>query len=492
MAVFSTLRKFGDNFGNKDVARQVSFFLNQRDKIAMNTSARSVHEALGDFLPTSTRYITTVKPNLMSAFSVENGVYSSPISTFHISKYGNFGNFHQSLITHVGANEDRNYYAAWYECQLSLARGSARNRRDQIDLYISDMSSRDEAFLVERLRESVDTRLGDHNCLQYSKDIMYAIASNTSIVDVLAYSQVTSCRCGLFSSLSVRSTAITKLNLVGGLCVDSTQMIANCCVEGLKDLSISTDDPASEVHGYSVDVICGAVADVGVLEVLEIGNVAADYDEWADGLIRALGSCPIVSLRINDTEFDKDCLAGMVRVLHLLGAADVKITCCDFDDWGKPVFDALFSNTSISWLDISFTIIGDGSIGALVEMIKRGKLTRLGIGGCGVGGRGIKSLIQATTHADSKLDFISIFDNDIDHPSVFEDMGGTSLKNIHIGELSDADALAKLVVVKSRSGQTCDIDARDSDDCFNEGGGVWPWVTKSHVWYTSHNEYLGM
>ena len=173
----------------------------------------------------------------------------------------------------------------------------------------------------------------------------------------------------------------------------------------------------------------------------------------------------------------------MVRVLHLLGAADVKITCCDFDDWGKPVFDALFSNASICWLDISFTIIGNESIGPLVDMIKRGKLTRLAIGGCGVGRDGIKSVIQATTHADSKLYFISIFDNDIDHPSVFEEMGGTSLEDIHVGALRDADALAK-------AGQKCGIDSRDTDECFNGGHGVWPWVTKSHMWYMSHEDFL--
>lgn len=485
MAAFSTLRQFGDNFGNRDVARRVYFFLNQREKIAMSTSSNGVHEAIRDLLPTSTRYVTTVKPNLLSAFSSDNGVYSAPISTFQISKYGNFGNFYQSMITHVGANEDRDYYAAWYEYQLKLGKGSARNRRNMIDLFIRDLPVRDETFLVERLRESVDTRLGDHNCLQYSEDIMHAIASNTSIVDVMAYSEVPSCRCLLFDSLSTRTTDITKLHVVGGICVDSTQTIASHCVQGLTELSIAGADSSSEIHGLSVDLIGEAVADVGILQVLDIGNVVSDYEEWADGLISALDSCPISSLRINETEFEEDCLEEMVRVLRKLKATDVKMTHCDFDYWGKPVFDALFSNTSISWLDVSFTKIRDYSIGPLVEMVQRGTLTRLAIGGCGVGRGGINQLLRATTHTDSKLEFISIFDNDVQHSSAFEGMHGTSLSNIHVGELNDAAALAELALVES-----CKVDTRDCDECSNGGGGVWPWMTKSHLWYTSHAEFL--
>lgn len=466
------------------MTRHISFFVNQRDKIAMATSTKVVYEALREMLPTSTKYITTVKPNLISTFSSGSGVYSASISNFQISKYRNFGNFHQSMITHVGANEDRDYYAAWHEWHLKLAKGSARNKRHEIDLYITDLSSRDEEFLIERLYESVDTRLCDHNYLQYTPNMMHGIANNTSIVEVLAYSEVTSCRCNLFSCLSVRSTAITKLRLVGGLCVDSTQTIADFCVEGLKQLSMATCDSFSEMHGFSVDVICDAVADFGILEVLEIGNVTSNYEEWADGLIRALDNCPIISLRINETEFEEDCLEGMVGVLSRLNATDVKITCCDFDDWGKPVFDALFSNTSTCWLDLSYTKTGDESVGLLVEMIRRGTLTRLAIGGCGVGRDGIKIVMQATTHPDSKLVFISIFDNDIDHTVIFDELNGTSLECIHVGELGNARGLAaKLVRLKSRTGKKCDIDARNSDDCFNEGGGVWPWVTKSHAWF---------
>ena len=477
MSAFSTPRR---DFGNGDVVRHISFFVNQRDKIVMATSTKVMYEALQEMMPTSTKYVTTVKPNLMSIFSSANNVYSAPISIFDISKYRNFSNFHQSMITHVGANEDKDYYAAWYECHLKLGKGLARNIRKEIDLYMSDLSARDEEFLIERFLDSVDTRLFDHNCLQYTPDIMNGIAKNTSIVEMFAYSEETSCRCNLFSCISLRSTDIIKLYLVGGICVDSTQMIADFCVKGLKQLSIATCNSFSEIHGFTVDVICDAVADCGILEVLEIGNVTSGYEEWADGLIRTLEICPIISLRINETEFDENCLEGMVRVLSGLKATDVKMTCCDFDDWGKPVFDALFSNTSTCWLDLSYTTTGDESVGYLVEMIRRGKLTRLAIGGCGVGRDGIKIVMQATTHANSKLVFISIFKNDIDHPVIFDELDGTSLECIHVGELGNARALAaKLVLIKSRTGKMCDIDARDSDHCFNEGGGVWPWMTQS-------------
>ncbi|CAN0598514.1 unnamed protein product, partial [Ectocarpus sp. 12 AP-2014] len=275
--------------------------------------------------------------------------------------YGNFCNFYRSLITHVGANEDRDYYAAWLEQQLKLAKGSARSRRRSIDLFTSGRPARDETFIVERLRESVDTRLSDHHILAYTDDIMAAIESNTSIVEVSAYSQTSSCRCRLFNCLSKRSVSITSLDLTGGACIDSTQTIADSCVHDLKRLSLSTGCSDEEMDGLTIDLVCDAVAEAGVLEVLGVGNVVGDYEEWADGLIRALETCPITSLRIDDTIFDIPCVPGMVRVFPELQATDVKLTQCDFDGWGKPVFDALFSNENIQWLDVSSTKIGDGS-----------------------------------------------------------------------------------------------------------------------------------
>lgn len=472
MPAFSTLRRFGDHFGNQDIARQVSFFLDQGDKCAMSASAKGVHQALRKLLPTSTRYVTTVVPNLMSVFSSYNGVYSSPIDTFQVSQYGNFGSFYQSMITHVGANEDKDYYSAWYEKQLNLGRGVSRGRRGDIDLYIDDLPDKDERFLVERLLSSTDTRLSDHHCLKYTKGVREAIVHNTSIVELLAYSEVSSCRCVLFDCITKRSTNLVELHLVGDTCDDTIQMIAESCVDGLKNLSITASDSSEEIRGTAVDVICDAVADIGILEVLEIGNVVSDNEEWAEGLVRLLATCPISSLRINETYFEEDCLNQMVHALSKLKAVDVKLTSCEFGDWGKPVFDALFSNRSIRWLDLSFTEMGDESIGSLVEMIKGGTLTRLAIGACGIEREGIKSLLRATCSDGSNLEFISIFDNDIDYHSVFESMEETSLWDIHVGELRDASFLEDHV---------CNIDARDSDDCFNEGGGGWPWGTTRNM-----------
>ncbi|CAM9139846.1 unnamed protein product [Ectocarpus sp. 8 AP-2014] len=482
MIAYSNLNSLDEN-----VVRHLSLFLNQRDKIALATSARCYIGALECLLPTATNYVTTVKPNLMSAFSSENGVYSTPLETFHVSEYGNyFGNFYQSLITHVGANEDRDYYAAWLEQQLKLVKGLARSRRRSIDLYISGLPARDEAFLVERLRESVDTRLSDHHILVYTDDIVDAIESNTSIVEVSAHTQIRSCRCRLFDCLSMRSTLITSLDLAGGACADSTQTIADSCVHGLKKLSLSTRVSDQEMDGLTIDLVCDAVAGVGILEVLEVGNVVGDYQEWADGLIHALEKCPITSLRIDDTIFDIPCVPGMVRVLPELQATDVKLTQCDFDGWGKPVFDALFSNENIRWLDVSSTKIGDGSIDALVDMVTRGTLTRLAIGNCDIGREGIRRVLEATTHAGSNLEFVSIFDNDVDVPFIFEGLGETSLTGMHVGELRNCDQAVAKFVADTR----CDIDTSDADECFNGGGGVFPWRTKSHVWFTSQEEYL--
>ena len=471
MAAFSSLKHFGDNFGNGDVVRRVSFFLNQRDKIAMATSTKGVSQALQQFLPTSSSYITTVRPNLLSAFSVasQTGVYSAPIETFKLNKYGCFGNFYESMITHVGANEDRDYYSAWYEHHLLLARRSTRSRRGTIDLYIWDLPAKYEKFLAERLRQSVDTTLCDHHCLQYTREIVDAIVSNTSIVNVLAYSQISSCRCVLFSSLAGRSTKITSLNLCGGICHDTSLVIGDECVQALTHFSFTTGESDRFIDGGSVDYICESIADAGMLRVLEVGNVQGDYDEWATGLIGAMECCPLRSVTIDETEFVPHCLPGMVRVLPFLTATDVKITCCGFGDWGKPVFDALFSNFSVTTLDMSFTKMGDGSIGPLVKMIKRGTLAKLAIGGCGISAKGIKSVLKATAHDSSNLKYLSVFDNGLG----IAQLGTTSLVGLHVGVVSDDAVLGK--ILKFGVDNNLEVDMRDSDECFNEGGGWWPW-----------------
>lgn len=478
MTPFSTFLSFGDNFCNQDVVRLLSFFLNQRDKIALSESARGVHQALLSFLPTAKKYITTVKPNLMSAFSSgDNGVYSTPLKTFQVSKYGNFGDFYTSMITHVGSNEDKDYYPAWLEHHVGLGKGAARNRRGDIDLFIRQLPAKHETLLIERLRESKDTKLRDHNNLQYTREIMDALESNTSIVHVTAYSEIACCRCNLFDALSTRSTDITQLDIIGGICPDASQTIADLCVQGLTKLSLTTCDSNQEIDGLSVDLICEAVAFVGILQTLEIGNVMGQYDDWADGLIRVLETCPISSLRIAETDFEEPCVEGMVSVLPLLEAEDVKLTHCNFADFGEVVLNALFSNESICRLDLSYTKIEEGSIGPLVEMIKHGILFKLGIGWCSVGKDNIKNVLGATTRERSNLDFLSICGNDIDSPDTFQDLLETSLTRLHVGVLSDESlcAVAKFTGNRRKNGDECEVDTRGCDECYNEGGGDWPW-----------------
>ncbi|CAN0246491.1 unnamed protein product [Ectocarpus sp. 6 AP-2014] len=425
----------------------------------------------------STNSSCTDPLNLTPTIVVDGSTVAEAETT--VCEYDTFCTFYQSLITHVGANEDRDYYAAWLEHRLKLAKGSARSRRRSIDLFMGGLPLREVAFIVERLRESVDTRLSDHHIVAYTDDIVKAIESNTSIVEVSAFSQISPCRCRLFNCLSARSTAITSLDLTGGICVESTQIIADSCAQSLKRLSLSTGCSDQEVDGFTVDLVCEAVADAGMLEVLQVGNVVGDYEEWADGLIRALDACPITSLRIDDTIFEIPCVPGMVRVLPKLQATDVKLTQCDFDGWGKPVFDALFSNENIRWLDVSSTKIGDGSVGALVAMVTRGTLTRLAVGNCDIGRESIRRVLEATTHAGSNLEFVSIFDNDIDLPSIFEGLGKTSLTGMHVGELRNCDQAVAKFVADTR----CHIDTSNSDVCYGGGGGVFPWSTKSHEWF---------
>lgn len=461
MAAFSSLKHFGDNFGNADVARQVAFFLNQRDKIAMSTSARGVREVVKHLLPTSTNYVTTVKPNLVSVFSFDNGVYSVPIGTFKANPDGFFDSFVESMIKHTGCNEDSDYFLAWYTHHLFGKREDYAYPRHVLSLEFPVLKPVEEGLIIMRLRDSVDHRLRDFDFFPYTPRIMDALEINTSIVEILVHSQESpSCRCELFESLSRRSTDINSLGLVGEICDDATRTIADGCVRGLTNLSI-TGHVAMPIDGHMVDTLCEAVSEVGLLESLEIGEVDAEYDGGGAGLIRVLDTCPLRSLSVSAVLFEEETWARMVRVLSNMKATEVKFTEYRiFNDRMRPVFNALFSNTSIRSLDLSFTKVGYESMGVLANMVKRGTLIKLAIRGCSIGSDGIRSVLRATTHVNSKLKFISIGGNDIEHPDIFGGLVRTSLEVIHPEDFGDdistTVSVAKLIVAKRSALGTLD------------------------------------
>lgn len=462
MTTFSTLKHFGDNFGGEDVTRVVSLFLNQRDKISLSISARSVHKILKHFLPTSFEYVTTVKPNLVFVFSSDNGVYSAPIGTFKANPGGFFDSFVESMIKHTGCNEDSDYFLAWYTHHLFGKREDYAYPRHVLSLEFPVLKPVEEGLIVMRLRESVDHRLRDMDLFPYTPRIMDALETNASIVEIVIHNhELSSCRCELFESLSRRSTDIKSLVLVGEICDDAFQTIADGCVQGLMKLAI-TGNPASDMDGHNVDTVCEAVSEIGILESLEIDGAIADYDGGGDGVIRVLDTCPLRSLSVSASLFGEDCWSEMVRVLSKLKATDVKFTeFRTFSDWMRPAFDALFSNTSIQSLDLSFTKIGDGSMCELENMVKRGTLIKLAIRGCSIGSDGIRSVLRATTHVDSKLKFISIGGNDMEHPDVFGGLVRTSLEVIHPedfgGDIATTESLAKLIVAKRSALGTLDF-----------------------------------
>lgn len=269
MVAFSSLKHFGDDFGNADVVRKVSFFLNQRDKIALSTSTKGVHKTVAMFLPTSTEYVTTVKPNLVSMFSFNHGVYSAQIQTLGLKD-----GFTETMVTYAGSNEDNDYSLQWYMYHVH-----GRHRQDddlrigaQILLYSHEITDIQEMLIIERLQESTDICFRDDFRFPYTPDILNAIGGNTSIVQVDVRTLGHRCRCNLFRQLSRRSTDMTSLTLTGGVCREAADMIADGCVRGLKKLSVT--HCMFMIDAEVVETLCEAVADVGILEGLEISKVS--------------------------------------------------------------------------------------------------------------------------------------------------------------------------------------------------------------------------
>ncbi|CAN0500636.1 unnamed protein product [Ectocarpus sp. 8 AP-2014] len=426
----------------------------------MSTSSRRVHQALKHFLPTASEYVTTVKPNLLPVPSSDNGVYVIPVGMFNAQPDGFFDSFTDAMIVHTGCNEEKDYYLSWCSHRLFGKTSPYRSPRHIISLkhIISlEMPSLNlvyEALIIQRLRDSVDRKLCDDDSFPYTPRILDAVGSNTSIVEIVTNNNdLSPCRCDLFECLSQRSTDIESLEILGESCADAFQAIADGCVQGLKKLTIASN-PSSDMDGYKVDTVCEAVSKIGILESLNIDGAIADYDGGGDGLVRVLDTCPLRSLSVSASIFGEGAWSEMVRVLSNMKATDVKFTELRiFRDWMRPAFDALFSNTSIQSLDLSFTNIGDGSIGALENMVKRGTLIKLAIRGCSIGRDGNQSVLQATAHVDSNLRFISI--SDTDHPDIFKGLVNTSLKVVHLEVFSGAaiDSLAELLVARGKSGR---------------------------------------
>lgn len=460
---FSCMRHFGDNFGNDDVARRVSFFLNQRDKVALATSAKGVSGALKGLLPTSTEYVTSVKPNLRSLFSVRDDVvYYLPITLFKTGV--KVSSFYRSMITCIGANEEKDYFPVWLEKHLQLEVGDARCNRGCIDIGKNILLPFENALLAERVRQSKDLELKDTDCFELSQEVLSALSANTSIVDVTIVNESSSCRCPFFTALSARTTHIVSLTVVGDLCFDTAQTIADSCIGGLTKISMASGESDQNMNGDAVLTVFDAIAEVGILEILELGKVVGE-ETWVYGLVDILDGCPLKTISIRETFFPDETQEEMISALSGLRASDVKLIACDVGGWGPPILDALFSGSYIKCLDLSFTEVEDDSVAALADMVKRGTLTNLGIGWCDLGKESIKSVLRATTHVGCSLEYISICDNDIDHPDVFEGLMETSLTMMNVGKLeSDAtiDALARFSVDKEKNnGDWCFVDTRD-------------------------------
>ena len=430
-------------FVNRDVTRHISSFLHQGDKISMSNCSKSVNDVLQTLLPTSSKYVTTVKPNLISLFSYSENTntYYTPIESF--KNYG--GNFCSSLVTHIGANEDKDYCAAWMGHHLKK---NFRSKKESICLFTGGLdfkiSHTEELLLIERLLSSKDTQMCDFNYFMYTHGIMDAIIENTSIVDLRCIGQVETCRCNVFNSFAERKTSLEKLTIDGGVCPVGAQTISSGC-DKLREFSYSSiDDGISSLSTY---IICQGISEVGILEVLEIGNVkngdggtyAVEYTGWYNGLIEVLKRCPLKSIKISECCFYREnCIKKLVQILPTIKPRDISITSCTFGRRIKSVFNALFSNNNVCRLNISCTPIGNSTVGNLVKMIRNGVLTTLSLCDCEMRSDNIKKVLKATTHEKSNLKFLSIVGNDVTL-EVFEGLEKTSIRELYIGELFDFD-----------------------------------------------------
>ena len=457
----------GVNFGNNDIIRQISFYLNQSDKIEMAKTSSDVNDVVKNLLPTSTEYVTTIKPNLISIFKEHNGVYSSPIDTFKPTEYG-FGDFYVSMFDHISDNEDKNYYCKWRMWQVN--KSSSKNRfhkNKNIDLFISELPEEDDILLSERLMESIDTSIIDHNMLPFTDRFMESLIENTSIVHAISYDEVYSHRCGFFSCIAERQTDVTSITIEGDFCEESAEIIAEGCVDGLKTLIIESmsDD---YIDGFCVNTILESISEVGIIEKLVLegirhlnGDGLPDIIMYCENLkflsLKDIGMCPLFCLITRN-------------VIGNSNIGEIRIENCDRNIKNLDLLlKEICSNDHVKILGLS----GNRKsvkriIPELVNMIIRGNIQKLDISYCSIGKIGIKKIIDATKEPSSKLTHIDISGN-ILGKTTFRSILNTSLTFIHIGDIEyDTDSLSKFVRSRRNNGFECIIDDREGDIYYNE------------------------
>ena len=427
--MFSSFEQYGVNFGNNDVIRQISFYLNQSDKIEMAKTSSDVHDVVKNLLPTSTEYVTTIKPNLISIFKEHNGVYSSPIDIFKPTKYG-FGDFYVSMFDHVGGNEDKNYYYKWRMYKLNSKDRFHKNKN--INLFIRDLPEEDDILLSERLLESVDTSITDENKFKFTDRFMESLVENTSIVNVNSFysGYGYSHRCGFFSCIANRQTNVTSISIEGNFCEDSAEIIAEGCVDGLKTLNI--ESMSDVIDGYRVDTILESISEVGILENLILGNI--EYLN-GNGLSDIIRNCVnLKQLHLDDIKFIPGTCYKIQNVIINSSIEEIRIEYCDIMHLDV-LLKEICSNDHVKILGLR----GNGKsvkriIPEIVNMIIRGNIQKLDISYCFIGKIDIKKIIDATKEPTSKLTHLDISGNKLGK-TTFRSILNTSLTFIHMGDI---------------------------------------------------------
>ena len=471
--MFSSFEEYGVNFGNNDVIRQISFYLNQSDKIEMAKTSSGVNEVVKNLLPTSTEYVTTVKPNLISIFKEHNGVYSTPIDRFKPTKYG-FCDFYVSMFDHISGNEDKHYYYKWRTYKINSKDRKHMNKN--INLPINDIPEEDYNLLSERLLDSVDISITDHDMFPFTDRFIKSLIENTSIVRVHS---TYGCAHGLFSCIAERQTNVTSIKIEDKLYEDSAEIIANGCIDGLKTLDIRWIH--NYMHGPRVNTVLESISEVGILENLILENI---LDFNGNGLLDIIRNCrDLKRLYLKEIEIPPGICNTLRNVIGNTNIGDIRIEDCDDNIKNLDVLiKEICSNDHVKILglygnDKSVKRI----IPELVNMIIRGNIQKLDISCCSIGKISIKKIIDATKEPTSKLTHIDISGNNIGK-TAFKSILNTSLTFIRAREI-DYDDCASILDFKIRRRE-------NGFECIIEDGGPLPRPCHEELFeFVNHSDY---
>jgi len=308
--------------------------------------------------------------------------------------------------------------------------------------------------------------------------VLETISQNTSIVKLrVGHGQIFTHTCSIFRAMSARDTRLTRLDIVGDICICDCDAVLGNLLEDVKNLSLTSSNVDTEIGYGPAGVILHSAAKYGKLESLDLSRVKCDDTNDPGGLVVSgiesiLRNChKMESVKLDFLSFGEN-LGERWGKYSTRGepAPEFKYTnanCfsmqhCTYPENSSSMIGNLFVNSNIRNLYLRGTKVPSSCTRRIAGMIMNGNIVHLDISDCSISRDGIRIILKSTTHPSSNLTHIGIGFNKLDKVTssskdLFGGLSKSSLEYISVDDnLSEQDENSVSEFGDSKN--TCTID----------------------------------